>query len=259
MKNALLTPPPLMSLLRDQLGSIRRVYLRGNRIVRRDDFTRFDETVLLLHGFFQTRNVWEVMEDRLRDHGYGVFSFDLGGLLWRFNTRSIPELSATIADKIEGICARTGLERFHIVGHSKGGIVARHYVQHHGGDKRVKSVVTLGSPHHGTPTAAIGVGLMAGGLISKSPIQMLPGSSLMRMLRKDSFPPGVPLSSIYSRHDVVCPWWCSVLRPRPGETSMTNHEVRGVGHTALTSDQVVYKIIRDRLDEASELWVERQR
>ena len=95
--------------------------------------------------------------------------------------------------------------------------------------------------------------------ISKSPIQMLPGSSLMRMLRKDSFPPGVPLSSIYSRHDVVCPWWCSVLRPRPGETSMTNHEVRGVGHTALTSDQVVYKIIRDRLDEASELWVERQR
>jgi pimeloyl-ACP methyl ester carboxylesterase len=259
MKNALLTPPPLMGLLRDQLGSIRRVYLRGNRIVRRDDFARFDETVLLLHGFFQTRNVWEVMEDRLRDHGYGVFSFDLGGLLWRFNTRSIPDLSATIADKIEGICARTGLERFHIVGHSKGGIVARHYVQHHGGDKRVKSVVTLGSPHHGTPTAAIGVGLMAGGLISKSPIQMLPGSSLMRMLRKDSFPPGVPLSSIYSRHDVVCPWWCSVLRPRPGETSMTNHEVRGVGHTALTSDQRVYKIIRDRLDEASELWVERQR
>lgn len=259
MKNALLTPPPLMSLLRDQLGSIRRVYLRGNRIVRRDDFARFDETVLLLHGFFQTRNVWEVMEDRLRDHGYGVFSFDLGGLLWRFNTRSIPDLSATIADKIEGICARTGLERFHIIGHSKGGIVARHYVQHHGGDKRVKSVVTLGSPHHGTPTAAIGVGLMAGGLISKSPIQMLPGSSLMRMLSKDSFPPGVPISSIYSRHDVVCPWWCSVLRPRPGETSMTNHEVRGVGHTALTSDQRVYKIIRDRLDEASELWVERQR
>jgi triacylglycerol esterase/lipase EstA (alpha/beta hydrolase family) len=259
MKNALFKPPPVLSLLRDQLGSVRRVYLRGNRIVRRDDFARFDETVLLIHGFFQTRNVWEVMEDRLRSHGYGVFSFDLGGLLWRFNTHSISDLSSTIADKIEGICARTGLERFHIVGHSKGGIIARHYVQHHGGDKRVKSVITLGSPHHGTPTAVVGVGLMAGGLISRSPLQMLPGSSLVRMLRKDSFPPGIPLTSIYSRHDLVCPWWCSVLRPRPGETSMDNKEVSGVGHTALTSDQMVYGIVRDRLDHASQLWVERAR
>jgi len=252
-----MAPLPFARLVRDQLGSIRRVYLRGNRIVRRDDFARFDETVLLLHGFFQTRNVWEVMEDRLRDHGYGVFSFDLGGLLWRFNTRSIPDLSATIADKIEGICARTGLERFHIVGHSKGGIIARHYIQHLGGDKRAKSLITLGSPHHGTPTAAIGVGLMAGGLISRSPFQMLPGSPLVRLLRKDSFPSGIPLTSIYSRHDVVCPWWCSVLRPRLGETSMRNHEVHRVGHTALTSDPTVYQLVRQQLDESSAVWKER--
>ena len=129
MKNPLTQPPALMGMLRDQLGSIRRVYLRGNRIVRRDDFANHDEAVLLLHGFFQTRNVWEIMEERLRAQGYGVFSFDLGGLLWRFNTHSIPDLSASIADKLEGICARTGLERFHIIGHSKGGIVAQRRVQ----------------------------------------------------------------------------------------------------------------------------------
>ena len=250
-------PLPFTQLLRDQLGSIRRVYLRGNRIVRRDDFARFPETVLLLHGFFQTRNVWEVMEDRLRDHGYGVFSFDLGGLLWRFNTRSIPDLSASIADKIEGICARTGLERFHIIGHSKGGIIARHYVQNLGGDKRAKSLITLGSPHHGTPTALVGVGLMAGGLVSKSPLQMLPGSSLVRMLRKDTFPPGIPLTSIYSKTDVVCPWWCATLRPRPGETSVENVEIPGIGHTALTTSQEVYKVIHSRLDSASQIWRER--
>jgi triacylglycerol lipase len=249
---------PIAKTLRDQLGSIRRVYLRGNRIVRRDDFAQSNETVLLLHGFFQTRNVWEVMEERLRHDGYGVFSFDLGGLLWRFNTRSIPDLSATIADKIEGICARYGLDRFHIIGHSKGGMVARHYVQHHGGDKRAKSLITLGSPHHGTPTAAVGVGLMAGGLISKSPFQMLPGSALIRMLKKDTFPPGIPITSVYSRHDLVCPWWCSVLRPRPGETSMENEEVSKVGHTALTYDPGVYKIVRERLQDASQIWQERR-
>ncbi len=250
-------PLPFTRLLRDQLGSIRRVYLRGNRIVRRDDFARFPETVLLLHGFFQTRNVWEIMEDRLRDHGYGVFSFDLGGLLWRFNTRSIPDLSASIANKIEGICARTGLERFHIIGHSKGGIIARHYVQYLGGDKRTKSLITLGSPHHGTPTAMVGVGLMAGGLVSKSPLQMLPGSPLVRMLRKDSFPPGIPLTSIYSKTDLICPWWCARLHPRAGETSVENVEVPGIGHTALTTSQEVYHVIHSRLDSASQIWRER--
>jgi pimeloyl-ACP methyl ester carboxylesterase len=257
MKKPLYKPPAIMGMLRDQLGSIRRVYLQGNRISRRDDFAHFDESVLLIHGFFQTRSVWTVMEERLRAHGYGVFSFDLGGLLWRFNTRPIPELTAAIAEKIEGICGRTGLERFHIVGHSKGGIVARHYVQNFGGDKRVKSVITLGTPHHGTPTAAIGVGLMAGGLISRSPLQMLPGSAMMRLLSRDHFPAHIPLSSIYSRHDIICPWWCATLRPRPGETSMHNHEVRRVGHTALTTDQAVFDIVHRRLDEASRLWVER--
>ena len=64
--------------------------------------------VLLLHGFFQTRNVWEVMEDRLRYDGYCAFSFDLGGLLWRFNTAQIGYLSAMISDKLEALCEREG-------------------------------------------------------------------------------------------------------------------------------------------------------
>lgn len=244
-------------IVRDQLGSIRRVYLRGNRIVRRDDFSHFKESVLLIHGFFQTRNVWEIMEDRLRHDGYGVFSFDLGGLFWRFNTRSIPDLSALISDKIEGICQRHQLDRFHIIGHSKGGMIARHYVQHHGGDSRVKSVITLGSPHHGTPTAAVGIGLMFGGLISKSPLQMLPGSALVKRMKADTFPAGIPLTSIYSKHDIICPWWCSKLHPRPGESSMRNLSVRGVGHTALTYDPGVYRLIKGELDTASAVWAER--
>jgi len=246
------------NLLRDQLGSIRKVYLRGNRIVRRGDFANYPQTVLLLHGFFQTRNVWEVLEDRLRHEGYGVFSFDFGGLLWRFNTRSIPELAALVADKIEGVCARYNLDRFHIIGHSKGGLVARHYIQSQGGDRRAKSLITLGTPHLGTPTAAIGIGLMGGGLISRSPFDMLPGSPLMRMLKKDSFPPGIPMTSVYSRHDLVCPWWCSALRPRPGETSLKNVQVRGVGHTALTTDTTVFSIIRDELAQANRIWAERE-
>jgi pimeloyl-ACP methyl ester carboxylesterase len=249
----------LYRALRDQLGSLRKVYGRGNRVVRRDDFATTEESVLLLHGFFQTRNVWEVMEDRLRYDGFGVFSFDLGGLFARFNTARPGPLAEHIAEKIERICARTGLESFHVVGHSKGGLIAREYVQHFGGDRRVKSLMTLGTPHHGTPTAALGVWLMGAGLLSRSPYDLLPNSRFVRRLREDMFPAHIPLVSIYSRHDVVCPWWSSVLVPRAGETSMRNRSVQGVGHTALTYDPGVYVILRRELQEASLAWRDRRR
>ena len=242
--------------LRDQLGSLRSVYSRNNKIVRRDDFAKHEETVLLLHGFFQTRNVWEVMEDRLRYDGFGVFSFDLGGIMG-LNTRRPRELSELVAEKIERICQRTGLKSFHIVGHSKGGLIARDYVQHLGGAPRVKSVVTLGTPHHGTPTAAIGVTLMGMGLLSRSPWDLLPNSAYVRRLKEDVFPADVPLVSIHSRHDVVCPWWASVLVPKPGETSVKNRPVQGVGHTALTYDPGVYLIVRQEFREAAALYKQR--
>lgn len=254
MVNRPTTPLRAYRALRDQLGSIRKVYVRSNRVVRRDDFAHHAETVLLLHGFFQTRNVWEVMEDRLRYDGFGVFSFDLGGLLSRFNTTRAGELAEHIAEKIERICARSGLDRFHVVGHSKGGLIAREYIQRHGGERRVKSLITLGTPHHGTPTAAVGVWLMGAGLLSKSPYDLLPGSPFVRGIKAHPFPATIPLVSIYSRHDLVCPWWASVLVPRPGESSMKNRPLHGVGHTALTYDPGVYVMIRRELLEAAELW-----
>ena len=252
-------PTRMYRYLRGQLGSVRKVYAKGNTIVRRGDLGQREQTVLLLHGFMQTRAVWQVMEDRLRYDGYGVFSFDLGGLFYRFNTRPIGALSRAIAEKIEGICERYGLESFHIVGHSKGGIIARHYVQHHGGARRVRSLVSLGSPHHGTPTALLGVALMGGGLVSRSPLEMLPGSPMVRYLARDTFPAHIPFTSIYSRADLVCPYWCSILRPRQGETSMKNVEVSGLGHTELCHAPAVYSHVRAELARASELWRERQR
>ncbi len=243
--------------LRGQLGSIREVYARGNSVVRHGDLGRRQQTVLLLHGFMQTRAVWQVMEDRLRYDGYGVFSFDLGGLFYRFNTKPIGELSAHISEKVEGICRRYGFESFHVVGHSKGGLVARHWVQHHGGDRRVRSLTTLGTPHHGTPTALLGVALL--GAFTRSPLQMLPRSGLVKRLARDTFPGHIPLTSVYSKGDLVCPYWASVLRPRQGDTAMRNHELtKRIGHTELAHDPEAYVVVRGELERASALWRERQ-
>ena len=254
------TPKPTTRFyraLRGQLGSIRDVYLRSNRIVRRGDFASRDEVVLLLNGFFQTRAVWEVMEDRLRHEGFGVLSFDLGGVLWRYQVRSITDSAEMVAEKVERLCQRYGMDRFHIVGHSMGGLLARHYIQHCGGDRRVKTLVTLGTPHRGTPTALVGLSVTAGGFLGRSAQQMLPGSRFLRRLDERTFPASIPLLSVYSKADLICPWWCSVLEPRPGESSMENHEVRGIGHTALVSDPGVYQAVRRSLRRSSELWAER--
>jgi triacylglycerol lipase len=239
--------------LRDQLGSLRGVYVAGNGITRRDDFAG-REAVLLLHGFFQTRNIWEVMEDRLRFDGYSVMSFDLGGLAWRYNTRPVDRIARDIAHKIEGLVERHGFTGLHIVGHSKGGLVARRYIQHYGGDRRVRSLVTLGTPHHGAPTALVALPLQTVASVT----ELMPFSRVVRSLNRDTFPPHIPLTSIYSTTDVVCPFWASMLRPRPGDSGMTNVQVRGIGHSQLTWDPGVYRVVRARIDAASRLWEERE-
>jgi triacylglycerol lipase len=253
----LATPTRTYRYLRNQLGSLRRVYWQGNTITRRGDLGAREETVLLLHGFMQTRAVWEVMEDRLRCDGFGVLSFDLGGLFYRFNTRPISQLSSAIAEKIEGICARYGVRQLHVIGHSKGGLIARHYVQHHGGAKRVKSLATLGTPHHGTPTALLGVAMFGGGLLSKSPFEMLPKSPFVRLLAKDTFPGQIPLTSIFSRADLVCPYWSARLLPKQGEMNLRNVELTGLGHTELAYDMGVYRHVHEHLQRAVALWKER--
>ena len=255
----ILTPWGTYSLLKDQLGSVREVYLRGDSVRPRGDLGEHRELVLLIHGFFQTRNIWEVMEDRLRFDGYGVMSFNIGGLLWRFNTHPVDRTAAMIAEKIEIIRQRYGFDRIHIIGHSKGGLIARRYVQHYGGDKRVKSVITLGTPHHGTPTAAVAVALMGFGAVSSSASDLLPGSGVIQRLSADAFPGHIPLTSIYSRADLVCPYWCSVLRPRPGESHLSNAEFSGLGHSELVWDGSVYRKVREQLDHASAIWAERVR
>jgi hypothetical protein len=99
--------------------------------------------------------------------------------------------------------------------------------------------------------------LMGGGLLSRSPFEMIPGSPLLKLLKQDTFPAGIPMTSVYSKSDLVCPWWFSQLNPRPGESSMQNRLVKGIGHSQLTSHAGVYHVVKAELDRASELWRER--
>jgi pimeloyl-ACP methyl ester carboxylesterase len=171
--------------------------------------------VLLLQGFFCTRRSLEPLELRLRRDGYRVFSLDLGGLAGRFNTRRIDELARFVRGQVERLYARNpGLAPLTVIGHSKGGLVASWWVKRLGGHARVRTVITLGTPHRGTRIAWAGI-LLA--WLLPSLVQMLPGSDFLRRLREGAWPAHVALVSLFSRRDRITPWPSALIESRTAQ------------------------------------------
>ena len=68
-------------------------------------------------------------------------------------TGDVRSTADELGREVERICEATNADMVHLVGHSHGGLVARYYVQRLGGDARVHTLVTVGTPHHGIMTA----------------------------------------------------------------------------------------------------------
>lgn len=217
---------------------------KGNDVVRRTDFTRCPRPVLLLYGHMATRRVFEVLEHRLRRDGFCVWSVNLGGLFDAFNTFGIDQCAEKVREKVERMYARYDLGPLSIIGHSKGGLIARYYIKRLGGDRRVKNLVTLGSPHNGTPTAYLGV--LTTGLVAKDVWQMTPMSPFIRRLKMGAFPRAVRFTSIYSKDDKVSPFPSCILET-DGRQNLHNIEVHGVTHREYLWKRPVYQVIRREL------------
>lgn len=219
----------------------------GNDIVRHTDFSRCARPVLLLPGFMATRRGLTVLERRLRRDGYGVFSLNLGGLLNTFNTRSIEESALLVREKVERLYARYDLGPLAIIGHSKGGLIGRYYVKRLGGHERTCALVTLGTPHHGTPSAYLGAAIT--GLFAPSIWQLMPMSRFIRKLKLGPFPPNVRIASVYSRADRVVPFPVAMLEDR-GVGGFANVEVPEVTHHEFLTRKSVYVALRRELEIA---------
>ncbi|MBI5299006.1 MAG: permease [Deltaproteobacteria bacterium] len=190
---------------------------QSNDIERVTDFAQCKHPVLILYGFGATRRSVSILESRLRKDGFGVFSVKLGGLMDLFNTAPIDEVAKKVAQKIETLCARHNLPRFTIIGYSKGGLIGRYYVSYLGGAKRVHTLITLATPHRGSPWVVVS-SLFLVGLLSKGLRQMLPASPFMRKLAKTPIPEGMYAVSISSKKDKTCPPRFSQL-PSPLQSS----------------------------------------
>lgn len=192
--------------------------------------------VVLLHGFIDNRSVFVLLRRSLARHGWQ----HLESLNYSPLTCDIRTAAELLGRHIEEICARTGHHEVDIVGHSLGGLIARYYVQRLGGDRRVRTLVTLGTPHGGTAVAP---------MASAHPIvrQMRSGSAPIEELRRPAPGCRTRFVSFWSELDqVIIPAEAACI-DHP-DLDAQNVRVSGIGHLALPVHPAVAAGIREALE-----------
>jgi len=144
--------------------------------------------VLLLHGYAMGRANFVVLANRMALAGLGPL---IGFEYWTLG--GVAPASAALASFVEELCARLGVAAVDLVGHSLGGVIARDYVTSGGGAARVANVITIGSPHGGTPFSRFGLGRTA--------VELGAGSAFVRELAARPAPASVRFTAIWSRAD----------------------------------------------------------
>jgi pimeloyl-ACP methyl ester carboxylesterase len=186
--------------------------------------------ILLVHGLVDNRSIFTLLRRTLRRRGFGrVIPLNYSPL-----TQDVRAVAARLAALIEKTCEETGYERVHVIGHSLGGVVARYYVQRMGGDARVHTLCTLGSPHSGTYAAK----LWPGGVVR----QLRPGSDLMQELAEPAPGCRTRFVAFWSDMDqLIVPQRAAAI-DHP-DLSVRNVALRGIGHMSLPiSGEVVHEI-----------------
>jgi pimeloyl-ACP methyl ester carboxylesterase len=182
--------------------------------------------VLLVHGLVDNRSVFSLMHRSLRRRGFAhVCTWNYSPLL-----TDVARGAADLGAHIESICEQTGHDRVHVVGHSLGGLISRYYVQRLGGDRRVESLVTLGTPHHGSVWAHV----------VPTPLirQLRPGSPVIRELEEPAPDCRTPVTAIYSDLDQMVVPTSSGRCDHP-DLRARNLLFRGVGHLSLPRHRAV--------------------
>jgi pimeloyl-ACP methyl ester carboxylesterase len=197
----------------DDLTPVQRGLLRG-------DVEAAGTPILLVHGMVDNRSVFAVLRRSLHRRGFGRVVTMNYPLL----TSDVASAAALLGEQVERLCAETGYERIHVVGHSLGGLLARWYVQKLGGDALVHTVVTLGTPHTGTAAAKL--------LPLRVTRQMRPESPVVRALAEPA--PGCRTRFVAFASDLdemMVPRRCAELA-HP-DLRVRNVRLRGIGHLAL--------------------------
>ncbi|MEV7581958.1 esterase/lipase family protein [Streptomyces erythrochromogenes] len=192
--------------------------------------------VLLLHGFTDNRSVFVLLRRALAASGLRhVEAYNYSPL-----TLDLRVTARHLARRVEELCERTGQDRVDLVGHSLGGLVGRYYVQRLGGDTRVRTLVTLGTPHSGTRVAPF---MDAHPLVR----QMRPDSEVLAELAAPSPGCATRCVAFWSEFDTLMAPVGSARIEHP-DMRVENVQVMGIGHLALPAHPAVIAAVGRALD-----------
>lgn len=158
--------------------------------------------IIFVHGYFDVRSEvfgktnFGPLKDYLTHRGWAeneLYTIQYSSAIG-CNIDHAHELS----NHVHKILKRSTGNQVDIVAHSMGGLSARYYTENLLGHVNVGALITLGTPHHGTPLAYLAVG--QGGR------QMQPGSEFLQQLNRERNQGKVRYTSIYTYSDELVPW-----------------------------------------------------
>ncbi len=182
--------------------------------------------ILLVHGFADNRSVFAVLGRALRKRGFGVV-YGINYSVLTALTGDVRSAAREFGREVERICEATSAEQVHVVGHSLGGLVARYYVQRLGGDARVHTLVSLGTPHQGTLAA----------YLLPTPVlrQLRPDSDVVAELTEPSPGCRTRFVAVWSALDQLIVPQRNARLDHP-DLLVTNLRLSDVGHLSLSVD-----------------------
>jgi triacylglycerol esterase/lipase EstA (alpha/beta hydrolase family) len=177
--------------------------------------------VLLVHGYISNHRMWDKMIRALHHAGHSVHAVDLEPIF-----TSIDDYAAHIEQAVILLQNQTGASKVALVGHSMGGLAIRAWMRTYG-HSRIRQVITLGTPHQGTPSARL--------TPTANAKQMTWHSDWLQALQASETHVTWGLMQIaLSQHDnVVYPQREQVA----GDASVT--EFQGIGHIELSVNNTV--------------------
>lgn len=230
----MMTPATLRQHFTETISTFREVVLMPRDIAPSvpRDLRHEDDVIVMVHGFFASAGVWRPMKRALA-YGTGAsvasFSHAPGVGIDRI-ARSL----ARLVERIPTYC------RVHLIGHSLGGLVARHYVQELGGHTRVSQTISLGSPFGGTSRAHPFPFLVGRDLSHRSP--------LLARLRERAHEHDVPHTSFVGDGDLMVVPAESAVFPRGDVVVLSN-----CGHNTLLFHRESIAQVVDRVRAVQEM------
>jgi triacylglycerol esterase/lipase EstA (alpha/beta hydrolase family) len=190
------------------------------------------DPILFVHGWSESASLWSTMIKNFENDGYPKSYLSA----YSYNTSQSNKIDAEkeVASHVESLLKTTGASKVDIIAHSMGSLNTRWYIKFDGGESKVDDWVSLGGPNHGTETANA-----CSFQVACQEMQV--GSKFLSELNAGDETPGVVNYGT---------WWSpcdEIINPDESVilSGASNHKTACMSHTALTTNETVYKEVRE--------------